>query len=341
MKRLQRDRPRLRAGKAGASAPLLQLEDVSFRYGARLFGGHESPYVLRGIDLQLDDGETLGVVGESGSGKSTLAKLSLGLHLPTAGSVRFDGKVYRRRSRRSLRGMRQVVLQNPLWSLDPRLRCRTSIGEPLAIERVGTRAARRLAVDALLEQVGLPREIGDRYPHELSGGQQQRVAIARALATNPRLLVLDEIVSALDVSVQAQILNLVKRLQQERGFGAIFISHDLAVVRYVAHRVAVLYAGTLVELAPATALYEGSAHPYSRTLQLAHSATPDERFELREAGGTMPEPGCVLAPRCPFAIERCSVETPRLRQVGESLVACHRAEEVASISPADGYATAG
>jgi oligopeptide/dipeptide ABC transporter ATP-binding protein len=147
--------------------------------------------------------------------------------------------------------------------------------------------------------------------------------------------VLDEVVSALDVSVQAQILNLIKRLQQEQGFGAIFISHDLAVVRYVAHRVAVLYAGTLVELAPAIALYEGSAHPYSRTLQLAHSATPDERFELRDAGGPIPEPGCVLAPRCPFAIERCRTDTPRLRRVGDSQVACHRAEEVAAIPTAE------
>jgi peptide/nickel transport system ATP-binding protein len=334
LRRPQRDRSRLRASGAAARSPLLRLEDVSFRYGGRLFGGRESPYVLRGIDLQLADGETLGVVGESGSGKSTLAKLSLGLHLPTAGRVLFDGRIYKRGSRRSLRGQRQVVLQNPQWSLDPRLRCRTAIGEPLAIERVGTRKTRRLAVDGLLEQVGLPREIGERYPHELSGGQQQRVAIARALATNPRLLVLDEVVSALDVSVQAQILNLVKRLQQERGFGAIFISHDLAVVRYVAHRVAVLYAGKLVELAPATAFYEGSAHPYSRALQLAHSVVRDERFELADATGTAPDPGCVLAPRCPFAIERCRSETPELRQVGDSRVACHRAEEVAATSPA-------
>jgi oligopeptide/dipeptide ABC transporter ATP-binding protein len=304
---------------------------VSFRYRSKLFSGRETPYVLREISLQLTDGETLGVVGESGSGKSTLAKLGLGLYLPTSGRVLFDGKVYERGSRRSLRGMRQVVLQNPQWSLDPRLRCRTSIGEPLAIERVGTRGSRRKVVDALLEQVGLPPEVGDRYPHELSGGQQQRVAIARALATSPRLLVLDEVVSALDVSVQAQILNLVKKLQQEQAFGAIFISHDLAVVRYVAHRVAVLYAGTLVELAPSAAFYEGSAHPYSRNLQLAHSAARDERFELGEATGGAPAVGCVLAPRCPFAVERCSSETPQLRQVGHYQVACHRAEEVAAI----------
>jgi len=314
------------------SAPsILELQRVDFRYESSRLRAHPSADVLKDVSLDLSAGETLGLVGESGSGKSTLARLSLGLHRPTSGQVLFDGAPLDRRSRRRLRGQRQVVLQTPQWSLNPRLRCGTSIAEPLAVEGTKQRPTRQADVQTLLERVGLPSGVAARYPHELSGGQQQRVAIARALATQPRLLVLDEIVSALDVSVQAQILNLLRDLQRAQQFAALFISHDLAVVRYVAHRVAVLYGGRLMELAPAEAFYSSSAHPYSRALQLAHSANPDERFKLRDGTGRAPQ-GCVLATRCPFATERCHEEVPALRRVGSSEVACHRAEDVALIT---------
>lgn len=312
---------------ATASIPILLFEGVHFRYGTHRLGLHRGRDVLSDITLSLPTGETLGVVGESGSGKSTLARVGLGLHRPTEGKVLFDGSALTRASRRALRGQRQVVLQTPQWSLNPRLRCATSIAEPLAIEGVGSRREQRAQVVALLEQVGLPAAVASRYPHELSGGQQQRVAIARALATSPRLLVLDEVVSALDVSVQAQTLNLLRSLQEDQGFAAIFISHDLAVVRYVSHRVAVLYGGRLVEVAPAEAFYSNAAHPYSRTLQLAHTSLPDARFKLRDSL-TTPSTGCVLANRCPLVQDRCRLEVPALRQVSSSLVACHRGEEV-------------
>jgi peptide/nickel transport system ATP-binding protein len=307
--------------------PILQLDGVDFSYGVHRLGSHQTAKVLTDISLSLHASETLGVVGESGSGKSTLARVGLGLHRPTAGRVLFNGSPLTRRSRRALRGQRQVVLQTPEWSLNPRLKCGTSIAEPLVVEGVGSRRERRALVAELLVQVGLPDAVANRFPHELSGGQQQRVAIARALATRPRLLVLDEVISALDVSVQAQILNLLLSLQEDQGFASMFISHNLAVVRYVAHRIAVLYAGRLVELAPAAVFYSSAAHPYSRTLQLAHMNVSDTRFKLRESLNLISE-GCVLADRCPLALDRCHREVPALRAVGASMVACHRGEEV-------------
>jgi ABC-type glutathione transport system ATPase component len=310
--------------------PIVEFDRVTFGYGGGSPWRRSPTIVLHDVTLSLHQGETLGIVGESGSGKSTLARLSLGLHQPNAGRVLFDGSPMGRGSQRRLRGQRQVVLQNPQWSLNPRLRCGQSIAEPLAIERVGDRASRRGRVHELLELVGLPATVAERYPHELSGGQQQRVAIARALATSPRLLVLDEVVSALDVSVQAQILNLLRDLQQDQGFAAVFISHDLEVVRYLAHRVAVLYGGRVVEITPAEALYERAAHPYTRALQLAQEAVPDPRFELGDDGPVAGD-ACVLAARCPFAEDRCWNGRPELRPFGSSTVACHRAEEVAEV----------
>ena len=315
----------------GQSRPILQLERVNFRYEGGPLHPTAATDVLKEIDLEVAVGETLGLVGESGSGKTTLGRVSLGLRQPTSGQVLFDGEPLRSRRRRALRGQLQIVLQTPEWSLNPRLRCGTSIGEPLAIERQGNRDARRKRVEALLEQVGLPAEIASRYPHELSGGQLQRVAIARSLSTTPRLLVLDEVVSALDVSVQAQILNLLKTLQHVRRFSAIFISHDLAVVRYVSHRIAVMYKGTLVEIAPARAFYGRTSHPYTRALLAAHATTSDERFRLADEDGGAQNAGCVLAGRCPLSTDRCKLERPLLRPVGDSLVACHRAEEVAAL----------
>jgi ABC-type glutathione transport system ATPase component len=223
---------------------------------------------LRDVNLAVAEGETVGLVGESGSGKSTLGYVSVGHLRPTAGTVRFAGAPMPPRRRR-LPGQRQAVLQHPEWSLNPRSRVWRSVSDPLAVAGTRGRNDRRSAAVAMLERVGLDARIADRYPHELSGGQRQRVAIARALVTNPRFILFDEVVSALDVSIQAQIINLIKDLQRERGFAALFISHELHVVRYAAHRVAVMRAGEIVEVAPAEVFYAEPEHPYSRELLAA------------------------------------------------------------------------
>jgi ABC-type glutathione transport system ATPase component len=207
------------------------------------------------------EGETLGVVGESGSGKTTAGRVALGLQRPTRGAVRFAGKPFPKR-RRELAGHMQAVLQHPHWSLNPRMRVGASVAEPLTV--LGERAPDR--VPAMLERVGLEADLADRYPHELSGGQRQRVSIARALVTRPKFIVFDEAVSALDVSVQAQILNLVRDLQQEFRFSALFISHDLGVVRYIADRIAVMRAGEVVETADTHTFYTAPSHEYSKRL---------------------------------------------------------------------------
>jgi ABC-type glutathione transport system ATPase component len=244
--------------------PLVSLTKVSVVYGSGLPWARRSVVAVDDVTLEVAPGETLGLVGESGSGKTTLARVCLGLVRPTSGEVRFEGKRIERF--RALRGRLEVVLQNPDWALNPRLRIGTSVAEPLAIIGGGSRDERRDRAVAILEQVGLAASMVDRYPHQLSGGQRQRVAIARALITRPSFIVFDEVVSALDVSVQAQILELVRRLQAERGFGALFISHDLAVVRYLSHRVAVMQTGRLVEVAPSASFYGMPSHPYSRQL---------------------------------------------------------------------------
>ncbi|NUW36696.1 ABC transporter ATP-binding protein [Nonomuraea sp. SMC257] len=240
---------------------ILELDDVtvSFTTGPPL--RRRRLDAVRGISLAVAEGETLGVVGESGSGKTTTSRVALGLQRPTSGTVLFDGRPFPRR-RRDLAGRIQAVLQHPHWSLNPRMRVGQSVAEPLAV--LG-RPAGSLVAEAL-EQVGLGAGFAERYPHELSGGQRQRVSIARALITRPSFVVLDEAVSALDVSVQAQILNLLKDLQAEFGFSALFISHDLGAVRYVADRIAVMRDGEIVETADAAAFYTAPEHPYSRQL---------------------------------------------------------------------------
>jgi ABC-type glutathione transport system ATPase component len=244
--------------------PLVSLEAVSVEFRSGLPWARRSVMAVDDVSLSIEKGETLGLVGESGSGKSTLARTCLGLVRPTTGEVRFEGRRVERF--RSVRGRLEVVLQNPDWALNPRLRIGTSVAEPLAIIGEGRRDERRAHATAMLEQVGLAASMVDRYPHQLSGGQRQRVAIARALITRPSFIVFDEVVSALDVSVQAQILELVRRLQAERGFSALFISHDLAVVRYLSHRIAVMQSGKLVEVGPSALFYRIPAHPYSRQL---------------------------------------------------------------------------
>ncbi|MET8829884.1 ATP-binding cassette domain-containing protein [Streptomyces sp. NPDC004610] len=246
----------------GDSGPLLELDAVSVVFPGRRGKGGPVTAVDR-VSLTIAPGETLGLVGESGSGKSTTGSLALGLLRPTSGTVRFLGEPHRRRGPA---GAIQAVLQNPHWSLNPRLTIRDSVAEPLAAATRTRLRAHHGAVAGLLDQVGLPERFADRLPHELSGGQRQRVAIARSLITRPRFIVFDEAVSALDVSVQAQTLNLIRDLQQEHGFGALFISHDLAAVRYAAHRIAVMRGGRILELADTARFWHTPEHPYSRTL---------------------------------------------------------------------------
>jgi peptide/nickel transport system ATP-binding protein len=241
---------------------ILEARDVSKSYGA--------VQALQGVSLGVERGEALGIVGESGSGKSTLARLLLALEQPTAGELLYDGDVVSGRRERELRELRrnvQVVFQDPLASLDPRMRIRTAISEPLrALEIPGDHRAR---VRELLEAVGLPGDAGDRYPHEFSGGQRQRIAIARALAPHPTVLIADEAVSALDVSVRAQVLNLLNRLIRELGLTLVFISHDMSVIRFMCTRVAVLYRGRLVEEGPTDEVYAAPQDDYTRELLLA------------------------------------------------------------------------
>ncbi len=246
--------------------PVIQLSEVHLSYRGRGLGASRVEAV-RGVDMEIIAGETLGLVGESGSGKTSLGKLCLGLAKPTNGSVRFRGRAMG--TARSLRGQRSLVLQHPEWALNPRLRCGASLVEPLEILGEGDRKSRSDAAAAMLQAVGLDPSIAERYPGALSGGQRQRIAIARALITKPELVVFDEAVSALDVSVQAQILNLVKRLQVEQGFASLFISHDLAATRYLCHRIAVMYRGQIVEVAPQRLFYDRPNHPYSRQLLAA------------------------------------------------------------------------
>jgi oligopeptide/dipeptide ABC transporter ATP-binding protein len=290
-----------------------------------------------GVDLAVGRGETLAVVGESGCGKSTLARLLVRLETPTAGSVRLDGidlAALPERAIRPLRRRLQIVFQDPFSSLNPRLTVGSLLAEPLLVHGLGGPAERRRRVDELLDLVGLRPAMAARFPHELSGGQRQRVAIARALATGPELLLGDEPVSALDVSVQAQVLNLLAELKARLGLTLVVITHDLAVVRHVADRVAVMHLGRIVELAPAGSLLESPRHPYSRAL-LAAVPRPDPRARgnRRILEGELPSPvdppsGCRFRTRCPLALPECARLDPALEELAPGhAVACLRAGE--------------
>jgi peptide/nickel transport system ATP-binding protein/oligopeptide transport system ATP-binding protein len=286
-----------------------------------------------GISFSVGHGETLGLVGESGCGKSTAGKAILGLIPATAGSVRLEGQEITGLGRRAMHPHRrhlQVIFQDPYASLNPRQTAGDTVGEPLANYGLAKGRAREERVAALFERVGLRPEQMRKYPHEFSGGQRQRLGIARALAVGPKLIVCDEPVSALDVSVQAQVINLLVDLQAEFGLSYLFIAHDLAVVEHISHRIAVMYLGEIVELADRVALFRNPLHPYTEAL-LAAVPVPDperprERVILR---GEVPSPsdppkGCRFHTRCPYVMERCRVETPRLRAVTEGhLAACH------------------
>ncbi|WP_415519260.1 MAG: ABC transporter ATP-binding protein [Desulfovibrio aminophilus] len=316
-------------------APLLEARDLSRRYRVR--GGllDLSPATVRaldGVSLSLAPGETLGLVGESGCGKSTLARLLLALERPTSGQVLYRGRDVGEWPEKEFRRKVQMVFQDPYSSLNPRQRIGSAVGEALDIHGLGTPRERRKRVAELLALVGLSAEQADRYPHEFSGGQRQRAAIARALALSPELVICDEPVSALDVSIQAQVLNLLADLQERLGLTYLFISHSLSVVGHVSDRVAVMYLGRLVELAPADDLFAAPLHPYTRTLLAAAPVPdPDARAPAARARGELPSPlapppGCAFHPRCPEARADCLERVPDLREVAPGrFVACHAA----------------
>jgi oligopeptide/dipeptide ABC transporter ATP-binding protein len=312
------------------SDPLLEVEDlrVYFDSSAGLVRA------VDGVSLQLHAGQTLAVVGESGCGKSTLARAILGLELARSGRVLFRGRetAHDGRSQRALWRELQMIFQDPDASLNPRMTIGSAVAEPIALRR---RLTRRECVDGarrLLRQVGIDPSLFDRYPHELSGGQRQRVSIARALAVEPRVLLLDEAVSALDVSIRAQILNLLVSLQDELGLAYLFITHDLGVVRHLAHEVAVMYLGQIVERAETQALFAAPQHPYARALLAAvPSLAPGARLPTSRLLGELPSPvsppaGCRFHTRCPEVFARCRVQAPELFTIGSRRARCFLVE---------------
>jgi oligopeptide transport system ATP-binding protein len=328
-------------GAARPDGPLLEVEGLTKHFRAKGGGGGgSSVQAVNDVSLRLDRGETLGIVGESGCGKSTLARLILRLIEPTAGQVRFAGEDLLALSPAELRTRRrdmQLIFQDPYASLDPRLTVGAIVGEPLAIHAMGGRRARRERVAELLATVGLEADAMRRYPHEFSGGQRQRIGIARAIALEPRLIIADEPVSALDVSIQSQILELLLDLKDRLSLSYIFISHDLAVVEHVSDRVAVMYLGRIVETSDTERLYRRPAHPYTEALISAVPQPDPERARSRIVlSGDIPNPenpppGCPFHPRCPKVLAVCPERRPELKDIGETtgdggrphLVACH------------------
>ena len=308
--------------------------EKSFTAHRNLFGREVSRVpAVQGVSFELNAGETLALVGESGAGKSTVGRLVLRLLEPDAGSVRFeniDVMALKRRELRRWRKRAQMILQDPYTSLNPRMLVGEAVSEALVLHEPGLRyEQRRLRCEEVFDKVGLTSEMLDRYSYEFSGGQLQRIVIARALITNPSLIVCDEPVSALDVSVRAQVVNLLRDLQSDLGLGYLFIGHDLSVIRVIAHRVAVMYAGRIVESAPTDTLFRRPQHPYTVAL-LDAVPVPDPRrrrlgAQAQPVGETLKPPtGCAFAPKCSHAFERCWQESPELAPAGDGTsVACH------------------
>ena len=327
--------------------PILRVKDLRkyFPIHGGIFYRHMgNVHAVDGVSFDVYQGETLGVVGESGCGKSTLGKALLHLYPPTAGQVEFEGLDLEELPTKRLRKMRmemQLIFQDPMESLNSRMSVGTILEEPFIIHKgeheFDTAEKRKTEILRILKEVGLPANAFDRYPHEFSGGQRQRIGIARAIALKPKLIVCDEPVSALDVSVQSQVLNLMVRLQKEMNLTYIFIAHNLSVVKYIADRICVMYLGRIVEDAQSQALYKKPMHPYTQALI---SAIPEPDPALKKEKQVLegdvpspikPPPGCHFHPRCPHVREKCRMDTPALRPVGgdeSHRVACHFAEEI-------------
>lgn len=310
----------------------ITMKDVKRHYGR----APRLVHAVDGVSIEVHPRETLGIVGESGCGKSTLARLMLGLEAPTEGVVQVDGvdaQKLDREQRQRYRREVQAVFQDPFSSLNPRMKIGTTLAEPFDIHGIIPRSERRAKVIEMLERVGLPADAVDRYPHEFSGGQRQRIAIARALMLNPRLIVLDEPISALDVSIRAQVLNILADLRDEFGTGYVFIAHDLPAVATISDRIAVMYLGLVVEIGDAARVAREPAHPYTQML----FAAADPSAASFPPKGEPPSPidppsGCRFHTRCPFARPDCATRVPELRNVNGRQVACHYAEDLVPTS---------
>ena len=320
------------------TAPLLEVDGLKMHFPVReglLLRAQNFNRAVDGVSLRIAPGETLGLVGESGCGKSTLGRCIARLYDPTAGNIRFQGEDITRMRSRALRPMRQniqMIFQDPMESLNARHTVGDILEEPFVVQGMGDRAYRSKRISELLNIVGLPARSASRYPFEFSGGQRQRIGIARAIALNPKLVICDEPVSALDVSIQSQILNLLVDLQAEFNLSYLFIAHDLAVVKHVSDRVAVMYLGKIIETADSEAIYRDAKHPYTQSL-IAAIPVPDPHrtIERHIIEGDVPSPinppsGCHFHPRCPRAEEQCKLKAPEFRELGANhLASCHLA----------------
>jgi oligopeptide/dipeptide ABC transporter ATP-binding protein len=312
--------------------PLLEVRGLKKDFVSEGAKGKKVVHALSGIDFTVRQGETFGLVGESGCGKTTVGRVICCLTEPTEGEVLFEGKDLFKMSRAELKKVRrdiQMIFQDPFASLDPRMTIGQIITEPLIIHKIGDRASRRAMAEELLERVGLQPSYYNRYPHEFSGGQRQRIGIARALILKPKLVICDEPVSALDVSVQSQILNLLKELQKDMGLTYIFIAHGLNVVKHISDRVGVMYLGRMAEVVEAEDLFHSPAHPYTQAL-LSAIPHPDPTREQHRIilEGDIPSPvnppsGCYFHTRCHHCGELCACEVPQMQRIGEREVACH------------------
>ncbi len=326
---------------------IFQIDNVSveFNVGAGAFSSSQRRLVaVDRASLNVERGECLAIVGESGCGKTTLGRALIGLYRPTQGRIIFNGKDIASFSRNDLLEFRrrvQMVFQDPYASLNPRMKVGEIVGEPLKIHNVGTPIERSQIVEKLLSRVGLPNEAAGRFPHAFSGGQRQRIGIARALALEPNVIVADEPVSALDVSIQAQVVNLLKELRTQLGLTLVFIAHDLAVVRYVATRIAVMYLGQVVEIGPSEKVFGSPKHPYTKALLSAVPLPDPEKERHRQRivlRGDLPSPitppsGCRFHTRCVSRIDRCMTVEPSLSQVGGQWASCHLLSDVQETAP--------